>query len=252
MVYTTNTISSSLYGKEFFYKMWENRHDLSDYERKGFAQYFYITMSGHVESILVVIIKARLKTINRESENWKHSKGFIKININKVEKFFPIDPIPSSVISIVSSLEKRVEKASLFELLKIYDEVFSKNTLKQAVGNDIKRGLEAIAQLRNVFAHGRDILMYFESDNFNNFDDFSVNLDKCSLGEPIKYLKKEKIFDGTIKWNTDLSVFFEDKVIFHFYNVIRKFEHSLIKKMPEFECPFGCIPGIDNLPVLEL
>lgn len=246
---TTRTTSSSRCGKIFLYKMWKNRHDLSEDERKGFAQYFYITMSGHVESLLVTIIKTRLTTIECEFEKLRYNQIPIIKNINREEKKFPMDPVLSSVISIASSLKNRVETVPLSDLLKIYDEVFSKGELKSVVGGNVKRGLLAISQLRNVFAHGRDILMYFDSDNPNNCDDFSAKLDKCSLGEPIKYLQKEKIFDETIKWNATLSVFFEDKVILHFYEIIRNAQSSLIKERYEFEALSGYI---DDLPILEL
>lgn len=46
--------------KAYLAKAWAVRAELTDYERRGFAQFFYLTVCGHLEAVLVAHIKARL------------------------------------------------------------------------------------------------------------------------------------------------------------------------------------------------
>lgn len=45
-------ISTSLFSKSFLAKAWEARNELLDYEKRGFAQFVYLTICGHIESVL--------------------------------------------------------------------------------------------------------------------------------------------------------------------------------------------------------
>lgn len=67
-------ISSGTYGKAFLAKAWEMREDLLDYERRRFAQFFYLTVCGHLESVIISHIKMRLFFITQT--NWEKGGAF--------------------------------------------------------------------------------------------------------------------------------------------------------------------------------
>ena len=229
---TKASISSSTFGKAFLVKAWEARDELLEYERHGFAQFFYITTCAHIESVLINCIKIRLYSIG--NFKWE-TEDPCKFDINKKVHLCPFDPIISSIRHIASSLEDSIENAPLSKLIKVYNDVFPE-TLSSVVGKELKKDLDALAKLRNIFAHGRDIFIEFENEDPSNL---KGTLDDNPLQYPAQRLQAAGIISCTTSETTlqnhheFTSVFFCDEAILHFYNIVREIE-SLLKECFSF------------------
>src|SRR5574341_571955 len=153
------SISTTVFSKAYLARVWESRHQLQDYERRGFAQFFYLTVCGHVESVLALVIKRRLNSI-RFMLSWE-KLGPVEFKDGDQLHLCALKPVVESLVQVVEALKVDADSAPLRKLIELFGRVFPQ-ALKDVVGADLYDDLIALADLRNLFAHGRDLVMEFE------------------------------------------------------------------------------------------
>jgi hypothetical protein len=214
------------FNKSYIGTLWNARHELADSEKRGFAQFFYLTISGHVESVISKIISSRLDSIIRLPFGiLPPQEG--SINGNPIS--CSVQPICDSLSNIILDLKAEVEVAPLNKLKSLYKRTF-KRSLKDVIGEDRYRDLDALADLRNILAHGRDLHLEYSID----VDDAEiVTLDSNPLKKPIERLKKANILSMSVSdidgmnWFDFLSVLYCDDALLYFYNAVKKIENEL-------------------------
>lgn len=222
-----SSISTNTFSKAFLSKAWEARSELLDYEKRGFAQFFYLTICGHAESLLASIITTRLLFIRTDTAiNWGTLPSMQYQN-NDVAHECPVEPVIASIKQIANSLKNETDSAPLSKLFALHDRTFPQK-LKDIVGAELWADLDALASLRNLFAHGRDLIMDFDVDE--NFG-FKGILDGNALMKPAQRLLKA----GIIK-NLDINgqnhhefhgIFYGDAAMVYFYHAVQSIEERL-------------------------
>jgi hypothetical protein len=125
------------------------------------------------------------------------------------------------------TLELDVNSAPLCKLIESFNNIFPEN-LKNLIGADLDSDIRALANLRNLFAHGRNLMMEFEvSDSFT----LKGTLDSNQLKLPAERLYKAgliKNFDmDSINYNEFHSIFYSDEVLLYFYKAIENIDIKL-------------------------
>ncbi|MBD2086540.1 hypothetical protein H6F52_16405 [Coleofasciculus sp. FACHB-542] len=241
-------ISTSIFSKAYLAVAWKSRNELTDYERRGFAQFFYLTICGHIESLLSSIIKVRINSI-RYMVRWEAVPP-MQFNDGGQIHHCELKPVIDSVLQIVSLVAKDTENAPLNKLFELYSKVFSQS-LKEITGKDLYEDLDALASLRNLFAHGRDLFIEFDGP----FPD-KATLDNNPLQKPAQRLFKAGIIkDFNItgrNYDKFQALFYSDEVLLYFYRSVQKIEDVLIKSigfMPEKSMTY--MPPLVDLEVEE-
>lgn len=239
---------SGSYGKAFLVKVWESRRDLTDSERYGFAQYFYLTICAHLESILEKIISDRLFKV--EHVGIENIESTIRSVSDGVDLWISLEPIVDSIRSIVTRLKSDVLKAPLTKLTQLYAMIFPE-TLAKVVGVELNNDINALASLRNLYAHGRDVYMDFESNDELNF---SGVLNKNPLQIPL-----QRLFDAGVIENINITgsnyieytnAFFQDDAMIYFYKKVQAAEKK-IKDSAKDGLAFN-LANITDLPELKI
>lgn len=219
------TSPTNRYSKSYLAKAWVGRKDLPENERRGFAQFFYITICGHLESLIVSIIKARLRFVST-FVRWDELPAF-KYEDDDGEHYYSLEPIIQSVKQISKLLEKEVEAATLSKLISLYARVFPDN-LKKIIGTDLYDDIESLAVLRNIFAHGGDMFMEFEIDEGSTFTGY---LDGNPLNKPVdRLIRAGVIKNKQINGNNHgefHAIFYSDEAMLYFYKAVQAIETSL-------------------------
>jgi hypothetical protein len=250
-------ISTSNFNKAYIAIAWNARHDLHEHEKRGFAQFFYLTMCGHIESVLSAIIKERMRSI-RYMLPWNNlpPMRFEKDEATgRVPEYHSLKPLYESLLKIISVVESDTDNAPLGKLIELYNKVFQQ-TLKDVIGKDLYEDLDALASLRNLFAHGRDLFIEF-TGSWN--DDVKGTLDKNPLQKPAQRLHRAGIvkdFDITMQNYIDFhTYFYNDDALMYFYNSVKKIEERLatfVDFPPEvMSRHFMRLPDLENSSALE-
>lgn len=210
------SISTTAFSRAYLKKAWETRDTLTDYERRGFAQFFYLTIAGHVEAVMVELISLRLMYIRSATNVMQAPSTF---------KEHSIKPLRDSLDSILNGFEIRVEHAPLKPLISLFQEAFALK-LSKLLGKDLFAELDALADLRNIFAHGRQLSLDFEYTDENY-----LNLEGNPLENPAKRLVMAGIlshlkFDGTNHQEFQRA-FFSDAAMLHFFRKAGEIETKL-------------------------
>lgn len=219
------SISTSRFNKSFLAKAWEARKDLLDYERRGFAQFFYLTLCSHIESELAHTITRRLRFITR-IVRWDALPP-MKWQNGDTEGVCSLDPIVQSVQHIAKRLEADVETAPLARLVDLFARVFPES-LRDVLGPDLYGDMESLSVLRNLFAHGRNLTMELEGEDHSTS---KGTLDGNPLKKPAATLRRAGIikdFDITgNNYNDFHSHFYADDAMLYFYKAAQSIETQL-------------------------
>lgn len=242
------SIPTSNYSKSFLAKAWEARNELSDSERRGFAQFLYVTLCGHIESKLAAQIKHRLLLINL-AIRWDSLPPMRWIN-HGVEEECSVAPLVQSIQQIFGRLEEEAETAPLQRLIEIFGRIFPEG-LRDVLGADLFEDLDAVAKIRNVFAHGRDLVMEFEG---TDEAPMKGTLDRNALKKPAVRLYTAGIIksfeiDG-LNYCDFHAHFYSDEAMMYFYRAIESIETKLESFSP-FP-PEKALHGGGKLPSLSL
>ena len=219
------SISTSTFSKAYLAPAWEQRAGLEDYERRGFVQFVYLTICGHLEDTLAQTIKKRCHSIKHLLQ-WDRLPPKEYRN-NGVDQKCDQQPVWKSLLGLIGELERETLTAPLGKLIQLYNRCFD-NSLKTVVGNDLYADLDAIASLRNLFAHGRNL--YFDSDGINLAD--PITLDSNPIQKPALRLHAMGIIgdlDFTHQNIEELrAAIYADDAILHFYNATRSIEQAVV------------------------
>lgn len=239
-------ISTTVFSKAYLAIAWKSRDDLTDYEKRGFAQFFYLTICGHVESLLSSIIKRRVNSI-KHMLHWDKLPPMQFKNEDKIH-YCELEPLVESFLRILSIVADDTENAPLSKLIDLYSKVFSQS-LKEVVERELYEDLTALASLRNLFAHGRDLFIEFDA----HFEG-KATLDKNPLQKPAQRLHQVGIIrDFNItdqNYNDFQTLFFSNEALLHFYQAVQKIEESLMNSITFL--PDKAMPFSQKLPDLEV
>jgi len=136
---------------------------------------------------------------------------------------------------MADKLHDEVASSSLSKLIEIFGRIFP-DSLRDILGGALYDELDAIAALRNVFAHGRDLTIEFESGP--EFSSFRGVLDGNPLRKPALRLHQAGIItdfeiDG-VNYSDFLAAFYSDEAMRHFYTAVENIEERL-QKFSTFE-----------------
>ena len=216
-------ISSTTFSKAYLRVAWESRGSLMEYERRGFAQFFYVVLCGHVECLLSQRIKSRTESLRYFAQ--LRNLPPEKIKIGETVHSYPVGGLVDSLNLLLSATASDAENAPVARLIEIYSRVFPVK-LSEFIGKDLKADLEALAGLRNLFAHGRDVFMEFDGPM----------LEKGTLdGNPLKQPAQRLYEVGLIKnfeingrnHNDFHAIFYSDAVLLHFYNAVSLIDEKI-------------------------
>jgi hypothetical protein len=216
------SIPTGVYGKAYLVKAWEARDELVDYERRGFAQFFYLTICGHIEAVLVDVICTRLKFVEI-AIRWETLPPMQFTDHGNIQ-LCPVTPIADSIRSIVAVTKAQAGTAPLGKLTELYGRVFGR-PLSALLGPELDQEIKALASLRNVFAHGRDLVMEFDGEPNTQYQG---TLD----GNVLKHAAQRLLQAGVL---SDLNItglnyddffarFFGDAAMLHFHRAVRSAE----------------------------
>jgi hypothetical protein len=242
-------ISTNTYSKAYLLAAWNSRDKLQNYERRGFAQFFYITLCGNIESILVYIISRRLESIIQIIR--KGRIPALRFQHNDEILDYSVDPIIDSTQQLASRLNDEIETSALSNLIKIYNNVFSQN-LADVIGSDLNKDLVALQDLRNLFAHGRDIFMKFDTSPEAPLDGKGT-LDRNPLQHPAERLKSADIIkDLNItmqNYNEFKKIIYSDNALLYFYSRTQDIEKKIYDSctfLPELILEKPSLPNLND------
>jgi hypothetical protein len=223
------SISTTIYSKAYLAKVWQDRSQLSEYERRGFAQFFYFTICGHLEALLAAYINARLGTA-LISIKWDNL-GPMRFIDQGVEKLCSLDPVTTSIKSILARLRDDVEVAPLGKLTELYSTVFSK-TIRETIGPELNDDLLALTSIRNLFAHGRNFSLEFKEPILDFAMPPEITLESHPLKAASERLRKASLIKD-IEYNAmnhdELrSAFYCDGALLYFYEKVNEIEKMLV------------------------
>ncbi len=157
--------------RAFLKSAWAARSGLTPDERRGFAQFFYLTLCAHLEETLVAVLRKRCRYM-RHLTKWEDLPE-IEEEIDGVKATTSAEPIWKSILGLVGWVDSQTDSAPLARLLELYAIVFNQQ-IREDIGADLAADLGALAALRNMFAHGRDFFWEFEDifakDQFATLD----------------------------------------------------------------------------------
>ena len=222
-------ISTTTYSKAYLAVAWQSRHQLKDYERRGFAQFVYLTMSAHLEGALAELLRKRCDSL-RYMVRWETLPS-MQFTQDKQKHLCDLKPLYESLLRVLTALEEESHTAPLTKLTELYNVLFSPS-VRDIVGKELHEDLLALASLRNLFAHGRDFFLEFE-------DPFNVaayaSLDSNPIQRPALRLHAAGVIkDLKITGQTHgdfQSAFFADDALLYFYRAVEQIEQKLSEAM---------------------
>jgi hypothetical protein len=201
--------------------MWLERDSLSEVERKGFVQFFYLTLCGHTESVIAEMIRTRLTDVRIAIR--PESVAPLKYNTNSHVEVVSSAPLVESVLQLAQATIREAQNAPLSKLIELIAKVFP-GKLKDTIGATSHDDLTALAALRNLFAHSRDIILEFE------FGSGAIT-DWGALEIPIKVLRSAKLVpDGKFgghNWPDLVDVVYSEEAMRYFHAATQKIEIKL-------------------------
>lgn len=235
----TRIVYSGLqYGKAYLPPAWANRHALHERERRGLYQFTYIVLHGHIESLLSSLLNARLRAIN------SFIKAGLMPEITRNEfgrdQVVSMTPLFSSLSFLSNSLMEEVEKAPISRLRDLYRQLHGKG-LSEILGKDLNEDIEALTAMRNIFAHGRDVIMDFNGDSLSS-DVSKFSWDENPLQRVANRLIKVGVIKGFRLSSTEADkfagYFLCEKATLHFYDAVVSADR-LIREHASSDCDVG-------------
>jgi hypothetical protein len=226
---------------------WRTRHQLKDYERRGFAQFVYLTVSAHLEGVLADLLGKRCFWLPH-MVHWEKLPP-MRFEQDQQTHICDLKPLYESFLRVVAALEDESHTATLNKLIELYNVIFAP-PLSKVIGKELYDDVLALASLRNLFAHGRDFFLEFEGPYDSPGHAF---LDYNPIQRPALRLHKAGIIkDLTITGKTHRdfqSAFFADDALLYFYRAVEQIEEKLVESIDFL--PEKGLPTIPRLPKLE-
>lgn len=214
-----SSINTTVFTRSYLEFAWTNRSQLSEYERAGFAIFFYTTLFGHIEACLAEVIENRLISIRVVNKKLRDDSFSWKNDPEQAE--YPTLPIYESIESLILTQAKQIEKAPINSLSESFQQVF--NIKLSSLLGEYNKDLLALRDLRNVFAHGRDLWLEFNQDDENS----------ASLNNNPLHLPAQRLLNAGIIQNLNILPsdhhefrlkFFSDEVMLYFLGCAKEIE----------------------------
>ena len=239
------SISTTTYSKAYLAVAWKTRSELQDYERRGFGQFMYLTMCAHMEGVIEALIRNRLHSITHMVK-WE-SLPPMQMKDGKHVQLYDLTPVYESLLNIVGEVKNESRNAPLAKLIQRYNMMFSL-PIREVVGKDLYEDLQALAALRNLFAHGREFFLEFE-DPF----EAHASLDANPVQQATLRLHQAGIINNlkiTGQNHPEFkSAFYSDDALLYFYRAVQQI-HKILCGSVTFE-PEAQLYRVPELPVLE-
>jgi len=245
-MHARTSISTTTFSKAYLSVAWKNRDQLKEYERRGFAQFFYLTLCGHIEGVLAALIKARLQSVTH-MVRWETLPPAEFNAYGKIQSC-RLDPLIESLRRLLSSISDEAQSAPMAKLIELHGRIFPQK-LSDILGPDLHQDLLALNSLRNLFAHGRDMFM--------EFDDPFVGKGTLA-GNPLQLPAQRLLAAKIIKClnitgqnhNEFQAQFFDDDALLYFYNAVQEIEKRLDASRTFL--PESVVPSIPALPTITV
>ncbi len=222
-------ISTTTYSKAYLAVAWQARHQLKDYERRGFAQFVYLTMSAHLEGVLAELLRKRCHSL-RYMVRWETLPP-MQFTQDEQKHLCDLKPVYESLLGVVTALEEESHTATVIKLVERHNVLFSPSA-REIVGKELHEDLLALASLRNLFAHGRDFFLEFD-DPFNV--SAYASLDSNPIQRPALRLHAAGIIKDlkiTAQAHGDFqAAFFADDALLYFYRAVEQIEQKLLESI---------------------
>lgn len=220
------------YSKSFLQMVWANRAQLEERERRGLIQFLYLTACSHIEHVLQELISARLQFVS-ERINWTAS------SLQTLHGPLPNDegglnPVAWTIVCMANSLITQARSAPIQKLQEIYSNIYP-TSFKAVVGPELHKDLEALAKVRNHFAHGRQLIVEFNSPPPylpTDHDRLEADVTKSSLHHAYERLKAIGIqFPEVVnmanrqEW---MAVIYSDQAVKYFLRSCTQAEEKLL------------------------
>lgn len=230
-----STISSTTYNRAYLLKAWAARGDLQDYERYGFAQFIYLTITGHLEACMGEVIDHRLMYMRSMTRELRDKSVTYEKDGERISHAYR--PLYDSLQGVLVHFQRRAVKAPLENLSELFQDLFG--VKMPDLLKDLHPDLKALAALRNVFAHGRDLWMEFEQSDEN-----LLILDQNPLKLPAERLYAAGVLKSlrvdARTHNEFRAAFYSDAALLYFLAQARSIETALKAVLvlpPETEMP---------------
>ena len=243
-------INTVYYSRAFISKLWIDRAKFSDYERRGFYQFLYITACGHLESVIADYLKGvlRIPLFNSKPKNGSEYpiRSVIREgNTQPVSMEFEMRAIEGLIKKTVEDIEK-----SPFSKLESFHQTIVGKTLRNVVGNELHDALKGLVSVRNLFAHGREL--YIDITDSLEAD---LSFEQHPIETAIKSLKQANLFtvnDDVLDANDIKSIIYRDDVVSHFWNASAKIAKIYMRRVENEDLfMFGFNYAIEELTLHE-
>jgi hypothetical protein len=215
-----SSISTTQYSRAYLLHAWSTRVGLAPYARYGFGQFIYLTITGHVEASMGEIIERRLASISQMA--YAAKDGALTMQNQGESVTHSYGPVYPSLRGILGRVARDIDNGPLDKLKELFQDVFAVK-LSDALG-DLNLDLAALSKLRNVFAHGRELVARFGESRKMTFDDNPLQL-------PAQRLLASGIFKNLEidAWAHDefQATFYSDDALRYFYDRARQIEEKL-------------------------
>jgi len=205
---------------------------MSDYERRGFLNFVYLTLASHTEGLIAAYLKALVMLA--EPLAMKRNNVFptrtAKIEGNSRE--LTMEPEFRMVERLLRSVLEQLESSPYAQLNKLHSIVAGK-TLSEFIGLEAHHELDGLFALRNLLAHGRDHyivedipLVIDETTNIatHDYTKAVANFDGHALEKTVSRLRKIGVFPAKqrarIQPSLLIELFYKDAAVLHFYSVV--------------------------------
>lgn len=145
---STLGINSTVYNFDFIDYAWSARAKMTEYERKGFYSFIFVSLFSHFEYFLRELLCFRIGPFN--------------LRINKDNNSTSIDSKILLIDRLISKKNKDISRATYVSLKEIYLYIIGESLIC-TIGPDNYQSIDSLSVLRNIISHGND--WYF---NFND------------------------------------------------------------------------------------
>lgn len=220
------TEPTSQYSKELLRVLWKSRGKLTREARRGLVQFAYQTMCAHLEEVLVQLIANRLKYIVFCCWDDRHPSFRSSINGKKRED--RPGPVFDAIVRLAQDEVRRTASRTLNDLLEKFDILFPRKS--SVVLGGLKGDLLALREMRNVLAHGRNVIVHFgkgvSSPERDSFESMAARL------KAAKILKIGSVTGMT--WIDLMDAIHSDAAVMYLYKAVLESEARLVAEV-DFE-----------------
>lgn len=216
------SIKTGVYSNSFILKLWTERSALSEYERRGFFQFLYITACGNIEATIADYLKSVIGTPVLEMKLMERN-GYptrtVTINNEDFEISTKYERL--AIKRIVDKALDDIDGAPIQKLQALHATIVGE-TIQEILGKDLYAHLAGLISVRNLLAHGRELYIETIYTGTPHLMEFAVSFEEHPLENAIKSLNRMGIYEESNykgARNKDArDVIYSDLAVMHFWN----------------------------------